>query len=184
MEMIYGACLYHQWFHVQHYEEPKTSPKPIKLCWVRRQSSDTWNNRKQQPVPDWLRVWQILEEFREQKENQRVAVAGEVLHGGLELLWAWEDGSGREKTCREPDLCQWGHGDRDEPASQQSGLQTRAVGRRGERQRGWRQEWPCRRHVLGSYMEAKDYYPHSEHTGVCSEQQYEPFVQKTKTESK
>lgn len=39
-------------------------------------------------------------------------------------------------------------------------------------------------HVLGSYMEAKDYYHHSEHTGVCSEQQYEPFVQKTEMESK
>lgn len=27
-----------------------------------------------------------------------------------------------------------------------------------------------------TYTEAKDYYPHSEHMGVCSEQQYEPFV--------
>lgn len=40
------------------------------------------------------------------------------------------------------------------------------------------------RSVLGSYTEAEGYYHHSEHTGVCSGQQYEPFVQKTKMESK
>ena len=49
---------------------------------------------------------------------------------------------------------------------------------------GWSQESRCRSHVLGTYTEAKGYYHHSKRTGVCSEQQYEPFVQKTEMESK
>lgn len=55
----------------------------------------------------------------------------------------------------------------------QSGLQVGTPGRCSER--AWMEPG-----VTVPSSRAKGYYHHSKRTGVCSEQQYEPFVQKPK----
>lgn len=169
MEIIYWACLY-WWFRLQHCGEFQTSPKLSKLCWLRRQSSDTWNNREPpQPVAERLKArWRAYRQgsggvLRIQRKSEggsrQRRPAGEVRFDVG--LGGWVE---REKLiCVSKGI-----------AAGMSQPQSRLGCGQGQwadegRQLGWSQEWRARSRVLGSYTEAKDYYRLSEHTGVCSE---------------